>query len=56
MSEWIKRVAEEDFHKCNTMEEMMAFIDAYLLQTLKDQQLKDAEFEVIEPKQIEDKK
>ena len=53
---WIKRVTEEDFHKCMTMEEMMNFIDTYLLQHYKDQQVKDADFEIIKPLQLPESK
>jgi hypothetical protein len=33
--------------------EAITLLNKYQLQTLKDQQVKDAEFEVIQPKQIE---
>jgi len=52
MSEWIKRIKEEDFLKCETIEELTLLLDGYQLQVLKDQQLKDAEFIIVEPKQL----
>ena len=56
---WVKRVTGEDIEaavKRGDMAEISALVDIWQLQELKDQQLKDAEFEVIEPKQLADKK
>lgn len=57
-TKWEKRITEEDIEKLVkqtppiNMDELMTLMDKYQLQTLKDQQLKDADFEVIEPKQL----
>lgn len=49
---WEKRITEEDFKGDKTIDELAILLDKYQLQCFKDQNLKDADFEIIEPKQL----
>ena len=54
---WVKRITEKDFDFENmSMEELINLSDMYILQQLKDKQLTDVPFEIIEPKQLPESK
>ena len=54
---WVKRITDKDFDFENmSMEELINLSDMYILQQLKDKQLTDVPFEIIEPKQLPESK
>lgn len=55
-NKWEKRITEDDFRGDKSLSELISLSDKYILQTFKDQNLKDADFEIVEPKQIDNDK
>jgi hypothetical protein len=49
---WEKRITEKDLKGDKTIDEWVVLLDKYQLQCFKDHNLKDADFEIIEPKQL----